>query len=549
MTTSTPSAATAAPPAARSPLGVEFVTWPLGVVDVAPFAYDAWTAANGTAATLDCDGWPTEDAYSVLFDYAPSPLDPAAFVPPGVFGAYTFRFAGKGTVTIDPLDAAHRIENVTFDAASWTTTGVVALDPSAVPGFAIGVFGSQRNASAAVGSGFTRMQVLQPGYTFADVAAGAFFVRELAPALAPFGHVRTHEWSGTNDVPLPYPATAAWSDRRLLTDARWASGAGGKPLAVGAPWETALLLSHAANDTSLWINVPVYATGSDPADETSFVFQLATLLRDGSAATGGRGLAAGTALFVEHGNELWLNTSSLVYAYNRAAAIAEVAAGGSVLNNDGSTDPEAWARRRHAKRLHEIAAIFAAVFIGSTVEVRPVLAWFQLYSDDARAMLSWYEATFGAGAARRTFFAYAINSYRVPVIPAGSTPADVFDALLAASDAALPSRQASAAVAADFGLLLASYEGSGWAQAADNATLTVILEANRLPGIASCQRYDYLANWVVLPGAGAYNFYSLSSGAGLNNFGLAEDLLNVTAFAKYEGVLGLVPAAPVAVSH
>jgi hypothetical protein len=137
-----------------------------------------------------------------------------------------------------------------------------------------------------------------------------------------------------------------WADRRLPTDALRAPGAGGRPLAVGAPWETVLQLSHGAGDVPVWVNVPVYASAD-------YVAALAGLLAAG--APGPAGLSC-SYVYVEHGNELWLSMACLDgsanYVYNRAAAVAEVAAGGSPLNADGETDPEAWARRRHAKRLY-----------------------------------------------------------------------------------------------------------------------------------------------------------------------------------------------------
>ena len=196
---------------------------------------------------------------------------------------------------------------------------------------------------------------------------------------------------------------------------------------MGAPWESSLLLSAEAGGKSLWINVPVYATDG-------YVEALAALMAGGNASVGAPGLAC-PYLYIEDGNELWLNNSgpgSLDYAWNRAAAAAEVAAGGSPLNNDGSTDVEAWARRRHAKRLHELAATFRAAFEGKPTAVRPVYAWFQGYVPDAAAALAWLDATYGAGTAQRDFYALGINAYRGPgVFPPGpglpeyASPADV----------------------------------------------------------------------------------------------------------------------------
>ena len=395
---------------------------------------------------------------------------------------------------------------------------------------------------------------MQPGFSRADLDAGRVFVPALSDLLAPFNQTRFHEWSGTNSVLFPYPTTIAWAERRAMTDAHWGLGSEPRPKAVGAPWETVVLLSRAAaghdGAMDVWVNVPVYATGADPADTASYVYQLALLLRDGNAFTGGAGLDPRAVIFVEHANELWLNSStgSSVFRWNFDAAVAEVAAGGSVLNNDGSTDPFAWARRRHAKRLREIALIFAAVFGAGEVprgRVRPVFAWMQELTDTGAEALAWLDATYGAGAVAASFGAYAVNAYRVPLAPPNSTAADIFASLLVASDEDAPARVGAAALAASLGLPLFSYEGASWpqAEAGDLATESTIVEANRGWGFAIAEKYDVLANWRPIAGAGsAYNFYCLSAPVGLDSLGLLEEVQNFST-PKFDGVLQLVYGA------
>jgi hypothetical protein len=174
-------------------------------------------------------------------------------------------------------------------------------------------------------------------------------------------------------------------------------------------------------------------------------------------------------------------------------------------------------------------------------------------SVDARGALAWLEATYGAGAARAAFYSLAINAYRgagvfpagLPGLPEYATPADVGASLAVASDASVPYRAAAAALARDFGLALASYEGAGWSQPAGvgtagfNATLASVVEFNRGEGAAAAQAHDFLDNW---PGA-EYNLYDLSSAYGpYYSFcpGLAEDVGNATASAKYVGALALL---------
>src|SRR5205807_5801195 len=129
---------------------------------------------------------------------------------------------------------------------------------------------------------------------------------------------------------------------------------GGK---YGCAWEYCIeLANHTGKD--IWINIPVAAT-----DE--YVRQLASMLKNR--------LKPGLNLYVEHSNEVW-NFGFPQYIYNKLAAIDEVKRGASPLNKDGSKDEEAWAHRRHGKRLYEIARIFGEVFGPQEVNrrIRPV---------------------------------------------------------------------------------------------------------------------------------------------------------------------------------
>ena len=529
--------------------GVEWVSWPMGVCNVIPFAVGAgWTSpSSGAAAPVDTEGWPTGDAYTVLFDYAASPYDPARVVPQSIWGVYTIFFKGKGDVQLYPGIGV--IINSTFDPASFSTTAYVSLEnaTSSTPGLVIGVYNSQRETG---GAGFTSLQVLQPGCA----KDGSFYTARSMRALAPFHHTRVHEWSGTNTVPVSYPTVVHWEERRLATDVFWESGVGGKPHAVGAAWESVLTLSREAGNLSLWINVPVYAS-------PDYCASLAALLRTGNTTLGIPGLNS-PFLYIEHGNELWLNESNspLNYAYNLAAAAGEVAAGGSPLNNDGATDPIVWAQRRHAARVREIAQVFRAAFKGSSVEIRPVYAWMQSYTQDAQGALEWLEKTYGEGEASRAYFCVAVNGYRgpgvfppgTPPLPPFSTPNDVLAALLSSSDASRTARASSFALASSFKLPLCSYEGSGWAQPDGangfngegfNATMGAIVELNRREGGAQQQAYDVGEVWNSLGRLEALNFYALSSSYPLfyaSSFGLTEDIGNPEASLKYVGALSLI---------
>jgi hypothetical protein len=66
-----------------------------------------------------------------------------------------------------------------------------------------------------------------------------------------------------------------------------------------------------------------------------------------------------------------------MYRQNSTLAQQEVAAGGSPLNYDGTTDTAVWAHRRVAKRTKEISDLFRAVWGDANMmtRIRPVLEW------------------------------------------------------------------------------------------------------------------------------------------------------------------------------
>ena len=71
----------------------------------------------------------------------------------------------------------------------------------------------------------------------------------------------------------------------------------------GIPWEEVIQASQATGK-GVWINAPVSATVSWPANTSSYVYEWATLMRDGNAATGGKGVPDGAPIYIEHSNEV-----------------------------------------------------------------------------------------------------------------------------------------------------------------------------------------------------------------------------------------------------
>lgn len=559
---------------ARPLLGVEFTSTPATTCDIIPLAPGGWTVASATAgaaaaaaglrpplaaaaagdrpAAIDADGWPTEDAFLIVFIAAPDAVDPAQFTPAATFGDYRLSFRGRAVLQLSP-QVNSSVRDVVFNATCFTTTATLTLSPP-VAGLSIGFAQTQRNATAPAGSGVSHVRLLQPGAPDDCV----LYTPDVVAAVGVFAHARFMTWTGGEYV-LDYVNASqpglgvevGWADRTLPSDALWGTPGVPRPRAFGAPWESVVLLAQAAR-VGVWVNVPVQATDD-------YVTQLALLLRDGNAVTGGAGVPAGLPVYVEHANEVWLNGSaaagggpSAAYAYNRAAAVAELAADpGSALNVDGVGDPEVWAYRRHLRRVVQVGALFTAVFGAGSfgARVRPVLGWVATFQAELEGLGAWYTRVLAPtlGPVPDALYGVAINAYAVAGVAPGASVGDVVAAVTQASDATRGDRAATAAIVAAAGLRLLSYEGSLVAIPVlrDASTTTTIIDANRAAGWGAAMAHDFAVNWAPLPGAGEFNFFALASQYGEDapvpryQWGLTEDVHD-TSTAKFDAVRGLL---------
>ena len=507
-------------------LGAEFTSVPSALCDIIPSSIGRFVIpGTSTLAPVDAQGWPTADAALEVFDARPSgtpPVDPLAFVP-SVYGAYSLSFVGKGTVVV-PDVLNFTLTDLAFDPVSFTTSATLTLLPP-LPALAFAIAGSQRTPSSPPGSGFQRLRLLQPP---TPLPCTGLFTPQAVAAVAPFAHLRFMQWSygywvdNFTSPASPGAPSIAWENRMLLSDAVWQPRAG----AAGAPWETVVLFAQRAGK-SLWLTAPVQATDA-------YIHSLALLLRDGSADTGGVGVPAGCALYLEHGNEVFLNASvggpSATYAWNRAAAAAEVAADPASPLARGSSDPEVWGYRRHLLRLTQISAIVRSVFgAAAAPRIRAVLGWTMAFPAELADLLQWYEGCFGP--LPSALYGVAVNSYAVAGIVPGSTQASVLAQVRSASQANVPLRAAIAGIlGAHSGLRLLSYEGALVAIPVGGSareTTGTIIQANRAAGWGAEMVRDFAA-WGAA-GGGEFNFFALASQYGedapapVYQWGLTED--------------------------
>ncbi len=543
-------------------IGVEVSDRPTGFVDAFKDQGRLFIDSSGNPVPTDANGNPLSDGTAVIFDNRAVPEwlgysdDPAAYQP-DCSGTYVISFQGQATLSSVAGNPTLTFANQAYNPTTNTTTVNVTL-PSGQPSLMVISFtNTQLTPGSATNTGIASLQAIRPGFTASQVFDPAF-----VNAFAPFGYLRFMGWLGTNTSPGYYGDTGhhllSWSVRSLPTD--FYQGVGGnistnanvKPGAWGVSWEYVILLANATNK-DIWINVPISATGGsdslDPTyvaspDTSSYIYNLATLLKNGDAFTGNVGLNPGLHIYLEHSNEVW-NPSFLQYTWNLLAAEDEVAKGGSVLNNDGDTNQYDWAYRRHIKRIYEIAQIFQSVFGAGSLNttIRPVYTWWQLdegSGSNAANALAWFKNTYGPPS--NYFYAMAQGDYFTATNYANDTTIpDVLSDMQASSNASVTYVQQNLATAKQYGLPLYVYEGgpdnsNGGSQSTTNVGVQIL--ANRDPGMNTLVQDHIRNNWF---GQGGSNFgyFALSTAySRYGDYGATDDYRNLTT-AKYNALVNL----------
>lgn len=364
-------------------------------------------------AAVDSDGWPTSDFGVVLFTGLQGLR--------GTGGVYRISADCRAMPEIQLSSSPGRLMNV-----SWSPTSARVTADVLFPEGGEQLFLSFQNT----GGGARNIRITRPGYSATDV-----FSRPFLDHMARFGTVRFMNWTSTNGSTIK-----DWSQRSTPDQARCTGPS-------GVPWELCAQLCNQLR-ADMWINVPHMATDD-------YVERLATLLHST--------LDKDRKIYVEYSNELW-NFQFAQTEWNKAAALAEVQAGASVLNFDGETNEYYLGWRRTARRLKEISDIFRSVFAEHAAydRVRPVLAGQIANTEVLRQGLKVCEAAYGPP--RNYFYALAGAPYfnLQAVDQKADLTVDQVIAALGASAASLPSEyhyEENIAMARWNGLEYLGYEG------------------------------------------------------------------------------------------
>jgi len=487
-----------------------------------------WTKP-GTAdpAPIDTAGWPTTDATTVLFDIRPAfawapPIDDPQAFQPDWSGVYPFTFQGQAEVKITEGPGC-RLENVNYNPDSNSTSGQFVVGKES--GLLVVTFqNSKRTLKHSNQSGITGLRVVRPGY---DLNTKEIFTHEFLESLKPFAVLRYMDWLDTNHQPGFYGDAGhhalEWTARRQADAATQVSS----ETAYGVAWEYVVELANQTRK-DLWINIPVAATDA-------YVAELARFLHEK--------LDSNLAVYIEHSNEVW-NFGFPQYTYNKLAAIDEVKRGESVLNADGSTDEELWARRRHAKRVVEIGLAFRAAFGATGAQrIRPIYAsWVIFPTPYYGEILDWVGKTYGPPA--NYFYGIAGAAYfNIEKAGKNATPDQLIDAMRASSDDNLKFRAEIQAIAQKHGLKHCQYEVGPDVGGGKTENLANRILANRSPRMRELLMHDARTNWFDKGGDLYMIFSHCSTYSRFGCWGLSEDIVNRNT-PKWQAVRELTGIEP-----
>ncbi len=501
-----------------------------------------WANYNnfGQPIASDAQGWPTGDFLVV----------PVAG-PPQLNGTYRLRFKGLAQVTLDfgygsfaaggKNYGAVLPSGVGYDRATNETSAIMRLTPRTGINVFMQFANTQRNPAAALNTGLTDIELLRPTApgSATSYPPGTLFNAALEADFAPFTAVRYMTYLNTNGSTIQN-----WSDRVLPRNPIQAQPNG------GALEYMVMLANESGKD--LWINVPVSAT-------PDYIKKLAQLLRYGSD-----GVQPYTSpqdhptyppvqpnlnIYIEYSNEVW-NFEFSQAGINYNLAVAEVNAGGSPLNYDGSTNTYYWGWRRVAEQAVAISNIFRGVWGDAAMgaQIRPVLMW---QGDDGQAtaqqqldfLADYYGNADGIAHVPTphppSYFLSAAGGAWYHTV---NNPAAASIKALYASGLALPTAvPVDAEFAHSFGLPEAGYEG-GFEIGGDGPT-QLQLAAN-VNARAQAFETDGL-NYYFAKGGGLGMIFIV---AGAYSYGLAYPTVYNPSTPKYAAVNTLVTAPPPALT-
>jgi len=494
--------------------------WNMPFVDAAKTLRQFGAIGGGTAPT-DSSGWPTTDAYTVLWDMRPVEAwagnidDPEQFTP-NMVGTYKCSFNGQATLAVTEGDAS--IANQSYNSGSNTTTFDLIVNSSG-PWDNIVILqftDTRRTSGSGTNTGITNLRCIRPGYPIDTTQIFHTPFINCAQS-ASFGAWRTLGWVNANNTNYSYPQQIEWSERKLWSDATQESW-GGK--LDGGCWESVIWLSNTIG-IDPWINIPIHASDN-------YITQLATLFRDN--------LNSDRNVYVEWSNEVW-NWGFWQATYNNEWAQS---LGLSYITG-------------YARRTAQIAQIWANVWGSSALNnrVRVVNCWqIGWWPPDGQYNEQMQYINDNFGPPSQLIWGLGVAPYHNcgSVCTTGSAD-DILDAMWTSSNDSVESRQLVKAVANNWNLPggMLAYEGGSDTGGGDATNVANKIAAERAAGMKDVMLHDLRDNWFPV-GGGLFIYLELTSGYNrYGSWGLTDDVTNPDRNYKFEAVrdvLGDVAGLP-----
>jgi hypothetical protein len=333
------------------------------LADAVKSSNSPWTNAQGVGIASDEDGWPLEDGQIGIW---------AAMWTSAITGTYYIEFNGKATLSF-PMS---QVVPLTYDPATNISSGTFVPVLANFGNFGLPFTNTQRTATSPLNSGITNLKIMRPTAPGAStyLSRTSIHYPYLSQVIAPYTVLRF--MAGTNNN-----VTMNWSDRTSPT--YFTQHGPPCPFAFEGnqrSWEYMVMEAN-ARGKDLYLNIPELATGSSPSDTTSYVYQLAQLIKNGSTDHNGQyypPLNSNLKVYVEYSNEVW-NFGFAAWNQNFCAAGSDIGPtpsncsstakypavstqDGAILTFDGNKDLNIVANRRQALRIVQTSNIFRSVF-------------------------------------------------------------------------------------------------------------------------------------------------------------------------------------------
>jgi hypothetical protein len=254
-----------------------------------------WQNAQWNApASVDANGWPTEDASTVLATY-----------PHFVFATYKLIF--NGSATVSPNWFAGTVTNMVYDSGSNTSTADVNVTGQGSGYINLVFTNTRRTASSAAGTGFTNARLYRPGY---PTDGSVVFTAPFLAAMGQVSTVRMMDWTSTNGNYV-----VNWADRttpETATQDGLANSWTGPDNTVyngtgGVALEYQIMLANALN-ADCYINIPMVASDdfvTKMAQAIAFGTDGTTPYTSVQASPAFPPLNPNLRVYLEYANEVW----------------------------------------------------------------------------------------------------------------------------------------------------------------------------------------------------------------------------------------------------